>query len=209
MKGLFTPMLLLFIPAIYCVEDYHSYFEQKKTLLLEVHPSKELEELSSKVLHDSVEVKKNLDEYIRSKTNPDVSIENSKPCQFDLQKESDDILVFISFSMPDSSLFEISRDLQKVGGSFVLIGLPNHSFINFAQKVMDLRDKGINVEIQIDPKSFQKYQVKEVPTFVMKDGSSYDKIVGNISLDKALEISNFEGESRKSAHFLEKLRGGV
>ena len=44
------------------------------------------------------------------------------------------LYIFISFSVPLESWIDLSLELDKAGGSFVLNGIPNHSFSEFALK---------------------------------------------------------------------------
>ena len=133
-------------------------------------------------------------------TIPLLSAENSKKDQSSLyqgclrgqeylqnEAEESPLRVFASFSMPEETWIQLSKDLEKIGGIFVLKGLPNGSFQEFLQKVMELRKKGVAVSIEIDPDSFEKYEVTAVPTFVLVNGESFEKVVGNVSVSYALE----------------------
>jgi conjugal transfer pilus assembly protein TrbC len=97
------------------------------------------------------------------------------------------IYVLISFSVPTESWVNLSKEMEKVGGVFVLRGLPENSFKALSQKILLLNDLGVTIPIQINPKLFGEFDVKVVPTIIVRDGDKYDKISGNVSLSYALE----------------------
>ena len=70
--------------------------------------------------------------------------------------------VYISFSVPEATWIEFSKPLEKLGGSFVLKGLPNNSFREFASRIMHLRKAGVLAPITIDPTSCET--VSQVPS---------------------------------------------
>lgn len=121
-------------------------------------------------------------------------------------EEEPRFLAFVSLSIPETSFYEMSKHLERIGGQFVFRGMPNNSFHEFIAMIMDFRQKGILAPITIDPDSFEEYEVVEVPTFVLLPPSreilsakklsrafedtslnSYKKIVGNVSIPYALQ----------------------
>ena len=94
-----------------------------------------------------------------------------------------DLLIFVSFSMPDLAIKSLAFQAKEKGGKIVFRGLVNGSFKEMGQKLREL-----GVEALIDPTLFKKHAVVQVPTFVRKE----DKITGNVSLSYALK--KFEGE---------------
>ena len=126
----------------------------------------------------------------------------------DVQPEKEtEFYAFVSMSMPKATLKEISEHLERIGGSFVLRGLPGGSFTDFIQEVAVLRRMDINAKIQIDPDLFEDYSVTAVPTFVYlppKNSEAlkrafedtpypeYKKIVGNVSVPWALRKMGVE-----------------
>ena len=99
-------------------------------------------------------------------------------------EEEPSFLAFVSLSVPEASLKEMSKHLEKIGGQFIFRGMPNNSFEDFLKVVMDFREKGILAPILVDPESFEEYGVTEVPTFVL--------------ISPSIEILNAEGLSRAS-----------
>lgn len=108
--------------------------------------------------------------------------------------EPQKLLVFISFSVPTASWIDWSKELEKRGGVFVLRGLPKNSFQLFAQKIMDLRNSGVNAPVIIDPEAFQMYSIDRVPTVVLREGEKYHKLAGNLSLEAVLRRFNLHNQ---------------
>ena len=120
------------------------------------------------------------------------SNEQISNCNF---KSKDQILIFVSFSLPDSALQSYYQEAQLLGGKLIMRGLKNNSFKDTQAKTMKL---GINFDI--DPTLFEEYEVTRVPTIVLisdENTSQHQqpskseiakKITGHIPLAKALEI---------------------
>lgn len=129
------------------------------------------------------------------------SNEQVSNCQF---KSKDQILIFVSFSMPDAALQSYYQEVQLLGGKLVMRGLKNNSFKDTQVKTMKL---GINFDI--DPTLFEEYGITTVPTILLisdknRQGNELSnqldllkkqdikKITGHIPLVKALEIMEKE-----------------
>lgn len=125
-------------------------------------------------------------------------------CSSDSQEIFSDpqVFVFMSFSIPDETWVSLSGELEKVGGIFVIRGLPKHSFTELASKILSLKEKGVNSPIQLDPKKFQAYQLTSVPVFLIEEEKSYDQLMGNISLKFAIDMMAQRGETLAAKHFL-------
>ena len=101
-----------------------------------------------------------------------------------LTEKGDKILVFVSFSMPNNSIRELSLDTQKYGARLYLRGIFEKSFKKTAQKILEVNNKGLALEI--NPNQFKKYKIDKVPTFVLvKDGEEISRLSGNVSLEYA------------------------
>lgn len=95
-----------------------------------------------------------------------------------------EILVFVSFSMPELSLKELSRNARKYNARMILRGIYKDSFKKTAEKILEIDKKGLSLEI--DPKLFKKYGIKKVPTFVLVEGGSeIARLSGNVTLEYA------------------------
>lgn len=126
--------------------------------------------------------------------------------------KSGQLAVFVSMSMPESSLKRIALETARVGGVMVFRGFINESLKDTVNATKQFANLG--VEIQINPELFAAYEVKQVPTFVLasdhdtKTGcskeqacSGFIKLQGDASL-----IAIFEAMSDdKSAPDLAKL----
>jgi conjugal transfer pilus assembly protein TrbC len=108
------------------------------------------------------------------------------------------LLLFISFSVPETAWMSLSQELEKYGGTFVLRGLPNQSFQELASRILKLKEKGVNASIQLDPKSFLAYEINQVPAIVIAEDRIFDKLSGHVSLKFALEKMAQYGETHSA-----------
>lgn len=99
-------------------------------------------------------------------------------------------LVFVSFSMPETSLRQWLSDAHKIGASVVIRGLKNNSFKETAEKIIKLLDKTNQGGLEINPLVFREYHIAKVPAVVVVDESlhNFDIVYGNVSLEYALKI---------------------
>lgn len=132
-----------------------------------------------------------------------------------------DLLVFVSLSMPEGSLMRLAQQAERAGAVLVLRGLKNNSFKETAEEIRKYEQK-TKATWQINPPAFTKFSVKSVPAFVLAkadqalspgadgcaDPGAYAAVSGDVSLDFALEAitrskPGFETEAR---HYLNKMR---
>lgn len=139
----------------------------------------------------------------------------------DAVKDSD-LLVFVSFSMPEASLRRIALESKKTGAVMVLRGFKNDSLKETiaASEVAS----GLGAKMMVHPELFTQYQIQDVPTFVLatpqesgcasSDNAQcvpYYAIKGDVSLHAVLE--RFAGRqdsqvlSSSAATRLARLRG--
>jgi type-F conjugative transfer system pilin assembly protein TrbC len=96
--------------------------------------------------------------------------------------KGDEVVVFVSFSMPEASLKALSDAASKHKAVLVMHGLYENSFVKTAEK---LRSMGVVVDI--NPELFETYQVDNVPVFVrLQYGKEVARLSGNVSLDFAV-----------------------
>lgn len=108
-------------------------------------------------------------------------IQNLEPIKVD---DKNGILVFVSFSMPKSSLVELNNQAKKYNARLILRGIHKNSFSKTKDKILEIEPKGLTVDI--DPQLFKLYKIKRVPTFVLlKDGKEVNRLSGNVSLEFA------------------------
>lgn len=132
------------------------------------------------------------------KNQPRVSSKCQAPSS-PLFSKSQNLFIFISFSVPLETWKEYSYLLEKTEGVFVLRGLPENSFPLLSQKIQSLREEKIFASIQIDPEAFEKYAIDAIPSIVLTEDSQYDKMTGNISLSHALKVFSENGNAASSA----------
>jgi len=129
-----------------------------------------------------------------------------------------DLLIFVSFSIPAMSLQQLIMDAHKVGGHLVIRGLVNNSFKDTAQALYELIHESKSGGIMLDPTLFQKFNIKQVPAFVVVNHdnlrqplcSKFDIVYGNVSLSYVLHKIASGGDEGKVAqrmlHLLDRYR---
>ena len=104
----------------------------------------------------------------------------------DVKNPDSGIFVFVSFSMPKASLIELNKQAQKYNATLVMRGIYKNSFSEMRKKILGISPDGLS--INIDPKAFDKYNIKQVPTFVLvENNKEINRLSGNVSLDYAHE----------------------
>lgn len=132
--------------------------------------------------------------------------ERANPALPDMARPITPLMAFVSFSMPEDSLKAILEQVERTGGITILRGLVNDSFKDTATLVATFSSNG-SPGFSVDPKLFAKYAINAVPSFVVPNEESFDKISGNISLVAALETIVREGDNKDTARrLLDKLR---
>ncbi|HHF7380154.1 TPA: type-F conjugative transfer system pilin assembly protein TrbC [Legionella anisa] len=105
--------------------------------------------------------------------------------------------VFVSFSMPNRLLEETLRDAAHHGIPVLLNGFVNDSMRDTAVKIFELTKKVPNCSMQIDPTAFERYGITQVPAFVAVNQKSFDVVLGNITMERAMdEVTRF-GDTAK------------
>lgn len=114
-------------------------------------------------------------------------------------RKVDDLMIFVSFTMPPESLKRVVAQAYKVGGTVVLNGFKDNSLKATALAIKGLGEASGNVVI--NPNAFTKYKVKSVPAVVLAKADSleqidpdgcalpdaYVSVAGDVSLDYSLE----------------------
>ena len=136
---------------------------------------------------------------LRNKTHPVPQHDSSKSHK----EKGKQILVFVSFSMPETSLKSLAQEAQRVstqGAStqqhqvvLVMRGLYEDSFVKTASKLQEL-----GIAVDIHPELFEAHHVTSVPTFVrLESGQPIHRLKGNVTLDFA--VKTFEGQKVEEA----------
>lgn len=99
---------------------------------------------------------------------------------------TDGVLVFISFSMPKSSLIELNANAEKYNAKLIMRGIYNNSFKEMKDKILSIHHNGLKIDI--DPQLFKQFSIRKIPTFVLvSKGREIARLEGNVSLDFAYE----------------------
>ncbi|MBX3709466.1 MAG: type-F conjugative transfer system pilin assembly protein TrbC [Gammaproteobacteria bacterium] len=112
------------------------------------------------------------------------------------------IIIFVSFSMPDESLKGWMREAKIIDAPVVVRGFINNSFKDTINKISVLT-KDNQGGVQVDPTLFQRFQIVKVPAVVvvkepnclpgMSCTLDYDIVYGDVTLSYALKkIANEE-----------------
>jgi len=105
--------------------------------------------------------------------------------------------VFVSFSMPNRLLEETLRDAAHHGIPVLLNGFVTDSMRDTAVKIFELTKKVPNCSMQIDPTAFERYGITQVPAFVAVNQKSFDVVLGNITMERAMdEVTRFGDTAR-------------
>jgi conjugal transfer pilus assembly protein TrbC len=133
------------------------------------------------------------------------------------------LLVFVSFSMPETALSRLVDQAARSGATIVLRGFVDGSLqqtVARTQRLIGQRQVGL----QIDPQAFDRFSVAVVPTFVLlKDraaatpcaagscypASSFVATAGDVSIDYALEFIKRSSPAfaRDASSFLARMKG--
>lgn len=112
--------------------------------------------------------------------------------------------IFVSNSMSKNLLKSYAEQAKKYGGVLVLNGLPDGSWWKLSELVTEI--SGNNPELiamQIDDEAFARFNIKEVPSFVLSKEEdifaenpkvTFDKVTGSIGIRRALELFKEQGE---------------
>jgi conjugal transfer pilus assembly protein TrbC len=115
-------------------------------------------------------------------------------------KESAELVVFVSLSMPPAALNRIGEQAKKAGAIVVFrglkYGLRKGAWADSMNALKPIADTG--ADVQINPELFDRFNVQAVPTLVVsaapQEGcqgnacaASSASVVGDVSMDYALE----------------------
>jgi type-F conjugative transfer system pilin assembly protein TrbC len=145
------------------------------------------------------------------------------------QPYDSELLIFVSFSMPEQSLKLWAEQASRVGCPLLLQGFVDNDLTKTTAKTQSLFGQKANVEISIDPENFQKFNIDVVPAVVIvepemaksetvglekedKDGTLvpyFDVVYGDTALEEALKRIAKSGSliNQKTANqYLKKYR---
>jgi len=132
------------------------------------------------------------------------------------QKVEPELLIFVSFGMPEQSLKLWAMDANRADGKLVLRGFFENSLQKTTTKTIEIFGQEPNVELAIDPERFQQFKIDVVPAVVLlrpkqtlEDSDAlpdFDVVYGDTTLEAALERISQSGslEGKKMAQALLK-----
>lgn len=123
------------------------------------------------------------------------------------------LLIFVSFSMPEHSLKLWAKQAESVNGKVLIRGFIENSFSKTALRMRELFKDDKTAEWLIDPESFERYGIKAVPAVVITQSTDgmvetaeldFDVSYGDTSLKDALALIAVKGSAygQKSAQTL-------
>lgn len=117
-----------------------------------------------------------------------------------------DLVVFVSFSMPQHVLTELSRQAKELGAVMVVRGFKDGSVDQTRMAALEVNPSGAMWEIH--PELFKAFKVTKVPTIVLANAASgspdeegcapdatYGSVSGNVSLELALNTLRLRGRT--------------
>ena len=125
-----------------------------------------------------------------------------------------ELLIFVSFSMPEYSLKLWAKQAESVNGKLLIRGFIENSFSKTALKIRELFKDNKIAEWLIDPESFERYGIEAVPAVVITRpdncvietcaAADFDVSYGDTSLKDALALIAVKGSAhgQKSAQTL-------
>lgn len=136
---------------------------------------------------------------------------------------TDEVIVFMSLSMPETSWRQWSRQAARIGTSMVLRGVSGGGLTSTVSRIAARRPQD-GAGAGIDPRLFRLFRIGSVPAVAVVPGGvpacvspgcsqdpppAHDLVTGNIGLDGALEaIAREGGPGREAARrHLAVLRG--
>lgn len=127
-------------------------------------------------------------------------------------KKADGVILFVSFSMPEELLIELSMQAQKYNIPLVIKGLVNNDFKETLGKIQEVKTKATATHrdfhgVSIDPIWFEQFDIKNVPALVLTHrggecelqkvchNQAYDVVYGNSPVKNSLQqISNSDSK---------------
>lgn len=119
--------------------------------------------------------------------------------------------LFVSFSIPGRDLKNLIESAAEARATVVFRGPADEKDMSLQRFAQKLRALGVkyNRDIEIDPPAFQKYQITEVPAYVLAErmaaarevegcapAGSYARIVGNVAPEFALNVMKSRAEQK-------------
>ena len=118
------------------------------------------------------------------------------------------VLIFISFSMPPTSIQQWAEQAKTLNAPLIVRGLVHDSFPETQQAVAALSQEK-SYGVVLDPRLFEKYHITQIPAVVLRrhastacspsqscwQNDSFDVVVGDVGLEAALKTIADHGEN--------------
>lgn len=141
-------------------------------------------------------------------------------CRLSQTTGSPELLVFVSFSMPEQSLKLWSEQVARLNGKLLIRGFFEDSLQKTTQKTLELFGEKGGAELLIDPEAFQKFNIQVVPAVVLSENQEcltetcpppkFDLVYGDTDLEAALKLiadrGSLQGKEWANS-FLKQYRG--
>lgn len=115
-------------------------------------------------------------------------------------------IVFVSFSMPSTFLEETLKESVRLNIPAYLNGLYHDSMQETTLKVMELNKRIPNLNLNIDPTLFERFDIHQVPALVVDDGKNFDVIYGHLTIQEGLTRMAGHGEVDFTSNDVRRLR---
>jgi len=122
------------------------------------------------------------------------------------------VIIFVSFSMPEQSIVNYLSDAKKIHASIVIRGLIHNSFKETFIKMASIVKKAGGGGVELNPPQFKKFNIQKVPAVVVDQKcyleqvcseDKYDVVYGDIPLYDSLKLIRDHGTaSNKIAELL-------
>lgn len=114
--------------------------------------------------------------------------------------------IFISFSIPKTSIAQWLEQAEKSNAVVHLRGFVNNSFKQTVMAAEGLVKKDNHGGFLIDPKMFEQYKIEKVPAVVfVEDDQNHTVIYGDVGLKAAAEIAMTRSDSKVAKEVLSSL----
>jgi len=144
------------------------------------------------------------------------------------QKSGPQLYVFVSFSMPEVTLKRLLTQASQTEASLILRGLIDDDIVQTKARIAQLLEADENGHTRIkggfaiDPTLFERFDIQQVPTFVLTDTPAtrctdanctevtHARLSGDTTLEYALETMRREAPAMKASagELLSRIRGG-
>lgn len=116
--------------------------------------------------------------------------------------------VFVSFSMPNTLLEDVLTDASRRHTPAILNGLVHNSMKETAEKIFTLSQTIPDLELQIDPTLFERFNIHQIPALVVERGRLFDVIYGNLTIQEELSRIGRTGDIHVTADEIKVLTHG-